>query len=757
MNTWKVSTHWGEKGDSLLSIFLNYGCIFFNSLDTEKIGHWWEARRGDLLLICDHSVPVAIAQMKTEFSYEEESDVKLYESIHRDIDGENVKIVICKAQFILFDKTAHQQPWGNMARMRFCRYEKYPDILRKTWDRLTEKESNGKFSIESRVYSLLPTIDNDAASPPLPLLSLYQYYQIPIYQRPYSWGECEIRRVFEDLKNSYFNDEEVTFMGTMQFSNAIQLSPIGDNNPKISYGVIDGQQRLTTFTIILCLLEKITGKSYDQSLEKRLITHVNRGSAQRDLEAFWAQLRECDYQEWEQFKTKWGVFGGSINPYLRNASCICGLLEEYFLSSVESDQMNPADVVDRAKQLYNYLENSLRFVVIETRAGLSKTLKIFNSINTAGLDLGVHDLFKLRLYEHRKNVGDGESIFDRISGIYEQVDEHNRQMGNKWWGHIHMWTVLEIYQRFLVVTHNMPRELYDVSMTRFFDRLFETILGTRKWEEFADYQNIQLDLADLERIVESLKTWSWEYITNEKLRIIHRFITQDTRYGNVWNYTVLALCFGAIKKEEMVDFHESLFKLLVPPSLCYAKRIYEVNSALLDVLRYMEQSQKGVQELHTLIEDGGLKGKAKEQFDAACNYELTAKTKWKNLVCRLVEYLKSDKKQSEDQMFNKPIDIEHIQCYTDKVDPVEVWETWKDELNKMGNLVILESSLNRSIGNDRNKKQAAYQNSGFVSVNKLANRVASWKLSDAEERKSIIKNLLWYYLSHKENDIANID
>ena len=725
-------------------MFLNYGCLFYdkNGWDVKTI---LKATTGDLVLVCDGETPVAIAKMQSPFFLYDDPDnrVKLCNTDYRSITDGGQVISICKAQIILFDNEQKRVDWGNDPQKRFCSYG-YPDYIKEKWDTLHAREGQGEFSIKSEVCSLTPSPDTQYK----PLISDKRFYRIPVYQRPYSWGDDEIRRVFEDMRASYQHDKEVTFMGTMQLSNGIYLSRKNDPNPQISYDIIDGQQRLTTFTIILCLLEKITGKSYDDSLEKRFITHVNRGSAQLDLEAFWTQLREFDYQGWEQFKMKWGAFGESINPYLRNAACICGLLEEYFLSPEENEQMPPADVVDRAKQLYAYLENSLRFVVIETRAGLSKTLKIFNSINTAGLDLGVHDLFKLRLYEHRKNVGDGESVFDRISGIYEQLDEHNRQMGDQGRWHLHMWTVLEVYQRFLVVTHGMSRELYGVSMPRFFDRLFETILGTRKWEEFANYQDLQLDLSDLEKIVKCMKIWAWKFNSDERLRIIHRFIIQDTRYISVWNYTILALCFDAITEDEIVEFHESLFKLLVPPSLYWSKGVSEMKSALVDTLKAIKQEKNGIQKLHSLIESGGLNGKAKNLFDDVCNkWQLTDKTKWKNLVCRLVEYLQSDKKQTEEQLFSW-IDIEHIQCYTDQSDRDKVWNEWGEELNKMGNLVILEGSLNRSIGNNHSKKKAAYSQSAFYSVKQLVEKVDNWKLSDAEARRQRLQIDLWEYLSN---------
>ena len=656
-------------------------------------------------------------------------------------------LVICKAHLILFedDNEKNWEDWHPDIQKRFCSYNHNPQKLKDTWDILSKREANGQFSIKSSVHTL-------ACTEKAPLLSDNIFYRIPVYQRPYSWGEDELRRVFEDLKIAYSQrDPEPVFMGTMQFSNGIKLS-LNNQSPQIFFDVIDGQQRLTSFMLLTCMLEQISGGESTPHKEKNLITHVNRGSAQKDLEEFWSYLSQAQYHDWKQYKQYWSEKTESINPYLRNASLICNLLEEHFLSSEEDDENQEAiDVVKTAKQLYAYMKDSLLFVVIETRAGLSKTLKIFNSINTAGLDLGVHDLFKLRLYEHCKNVGDGESVFDRISGIYEQVDELNRQMGDQGRWYLQMWTVLEVYQRFLVVKHDMPRGLYEVPMTRFFDRLFETILGTRKWEEFANYQNIQLDIADLEKIVECLKVWVREYNINEKLRIIHKFIIRDTRYWNVWNYTVLALCFGAIKKEEMVEFHEALFKLLVAPSLVAAKKLSAAISALVGILKSLTSPINGVQKLHSIIDKGGLIWDTKEQagngFNEVCQKELTSKPKWKNLVCRLVEYLQSDKKQTEEQLFSW-IDIEHIQCYTDQSDRDKVWNEWGEELNKMGNLVILEGSLNRSIGNNHSKKKAAYSQSAFYSAKQLVEKVDNWKLCDAVARREELQERLWNYLSN---------
>ena len=61
-------------------------------------------------------------------------------------------------------------------------------------------------------------------------------------------------------------------------------------------------------------------------------------------------------------------------------------------------------------------------VVVETVAGLSKTIKIFNTINTAGLDLNGDDLFKVRFYEYLRDTNKyGEDAFEKISNIYKTI------------------------------------------------------------------------------------------------------------------------------------------------------------------------------------------------------------------------------------------------------------------------------------------------------------------------------------------------
>ena len=70
-------------------------------------------------------------------------------------------------------------------------------------------------------------------------------YRIPQYQRPYKWGNEQIEQLWDDIFEAYENDIDNYFLGSV-----ITAKPL-DNSQYID--VVDGQQRLTTLMILLCL------------------------------------------------------------------------------------------------------------------------------------------------------------------------------------------------------------------------------------------------------------------------------------------------------------------------------------------------------------------------------------------------------------------------------------------------------------------------------------------------------------------------
>ena len=74
-------------------------------------------------------------------------------------------------------------------------------------------------------------------------------YSIPIYQRAYAWTEMEINTLIDDVYDYYVRDDsQKYYIGSLVVHT--------DNDDVIS--VIDGQQRLTTLSLVICYLKNET-------------------------------------------------------------------------------------------------------------------------------------------------------------------------------------------------------------------------------------------------------------------------------------------------------------------------------------------------------------------------------------------------------------------------------------------------------------------------------------------------------------------
>jgi len=90
----------------------------------------------------------------------------------------------------------------------------------------------------------------------LPFLKKSDQFIIPIYQRTYSWTEKECRQLWNDILRTGGNDAiSVHFMGSIVYIEH-GLFQVMDQPPLL---VIDGQQRLTTVTLLIAALAKALG------------------------------------------------------------------------------------------------------------------------------------------------------------------------------------------------------------------------------------------------------------------------------------------------------------------------------------------------------------------------------------------------------------------------------------------------------------------------------------------------------------------
>ncbi|MBK1835539.1 DUF262 domain-containing protein [Roseibacillus ishigakijimensis] len=102
-------------------------------------------------------------------------------------------------------------------------------------------------------------------------VKIFEYFNgekqslIPLFQRPYSWEQKHWKALWEDILQQYDpNDRSQHFMGAVVSVPAVS-KPVGVTK----HFVIDGQQRLTTLSILLAAIrEKCVSDGYEKTVAK---------------------------------------------------------------------------------------------------------------------------------------------------------------------------------------------------------------------------------------------------------------------------------------------------------------------------------------------------------------------------------------------------------------------------------------------------------------------------------------------------------
>ncbi|MEP2025411.1 DUF262 domain-containing HNH endonuclease family protein [Reichenbachiella sp.] len=600
-----------------------------------------------------------------------------------------------------------------------------------------------KFSIDAGTFTL-KTKDNNSQNS---ILDNEVMYEIPIFQRPYSWTEEQVRKFISDIFISFWgynklNQPEPMFIGTMQLT--------GIKKDK-TQEIIDGQQRLSTFLILLKVLSlkfpnatELTNIKFDW-----LLTKVNNGEQQSNLSKL-VELEELNTIPKE-----------TINQYLNNAKIIFTSLNVHI--EHQADDEPKFDI----SAFFEHLYYDIYFVVIQTEASLSKTLQIFDAINTTGLDLNAGDVFKIRMYEYLTKKGKGEEVFNEVSELYEKIDHRNKQFGKVI---TDIGGILSIYQQYLIARYKLPVVLYSFATNTFFDRLFETIFNINKWEHFknnVEEDKVTLCINELNDLIEVRFEWEEKWSSNDYGRLINKGLMHLwwwTRYGRFWNYVFVFLFKyknEPTRFEKLFDFTERLVKLYFFYSLVYQKSINKIsgqfNNDLLNLLihdRYENVISHIDERLHENIDE-------RNRFSEILNGDINYSSKVKNLICRLSALLEENFSTKDltiiqeviDKLFNEDIDIEHIQSYKDEDENkrAQIYDEWGSDLNSVGNLVVLERHINRSINNKEKKKLDRYFDSKHKIVNpKLVSHYkGGWNLAKCKSRKTEEVDKIISYLFDK--------
>lgn len=235
-------------------------------------------------------------------------------------------------------------------------------------------------------------------------------FLIPLYQRKYAWkAEPQLELLWEDITRSVkrLMDDRSTL--TPHFMGAMVIAQVKTFGKEVqAFEIIDGQQRLTTFQLLLAALRDVAkenGSRYEDEIQKYLVNDGIMEHPQVERFKLWPSLTDR-----RSFVTiidpnadvdEYGPPPIDEDGFVRRSVAA----HAYLKDKIEK-HVSEAGSFDEHKLeiLFEALKEGLAIVSIELEGG-DDPQTIFETLNSRGVDLSASDLMRNFIFQRAKGLG----------------------------------------------------------------------------------------------------------------------------------------------------------------------------------------------------------------------------------------------------------------------------------------------------------------------------------------------------------------
>lgn len=218
-------------------------------------------------------------------------------------------------------------------------------------------------------------------------------FEMPSHQRPYAWTTEETDELLRDLWAALDNHDEAYFLGSIVLI----------RNPNSgSYQVIDGQQRLTTLTMLFCVLRELSDDPESKdSLDIYVREKGNRFAGSRDR--FRLSIRQRDNEFFRENVQK----SDRLSDFIQKGNKFSTDSQKKIFDNVSSlwEQLK-GESTERRDALSEFIIQHCYLVVV-TASSITSAHRIFSVLNARGMNLEATDILKAEvLGEVKRNKED---------------------------------------------------------------------------------------------------------------------------------------------------------------------------------------------------------------------------------------------------------------------------------------------------------------------------------------------------------------
>ena len=546
----------------------------------------------------------------------------------------------------------------------------------------------------------------DAQGMPIKKLLMDGKYIIPDYQREYDWDDEQIFEFVEDI-NEISNDESY-FIGHMVFE--------GKRNGAY-FVVIDGQQRITTITILLCCIRDIFYERNENDL----------GNGINDKYIFFIN---DDNQKFARLENKmpYPVLQARVLniPNEKNKTIVpIKNGEKKIISAYDNLYDSFKDyTIEQLKSLRDKILNLETVSVVAE--GVSNACTIFMTLNSTGKDLTSLDLVKSLLFSKYRKISLVNEPNDTWKKIVDNTRQNSKFLNNFYASRYKKVSDRKIFKEVEKTIKNLQSNDGEAGANVFLKQMLE---DSEIFKLINDPTPTNFNKVDYD-IYESI----YALIKQFKIQVANSFLIaliRDYRAGAISK----KMCIMVLSAMERFHFINNAVcsKRSSGIDLLYAKFACDLYHAT------TKQSKHVI--INRVCQDLLAKIADKSDFNASVDSKLY--------------YIKSDEKQKElvkyvltklERKQNKhsipfATSIEHVYPET----PQKMTLADPNLIKNIGNLVILEDDINSKIGNKEynDKKKYVLEHSKMITAKHLFKTYKNWTDIEIKQRREDLINELY--------------
>ena len=581
------------------------------------------------------------------------------------------------------------------------------------------------------------------------------FYIVPDYQREYVWTDKEVQQLLEDI------NEQIDAGSTREyFIGTVLVSPTDQKN---HYEVIDGQQRLTTFFLLLCALKHVFQGEPQRQVVSGLISTSYTDS---DGETRTSLKLEPRYENASDVMTKLvdldtdpqsvraGIQAAGIPSFgsLENLVNAYGTLYRYLKDNY--------DDAPKLKKYWGYLANNVVFIQIST--DVSSALKIFETINERGVGLNPMDLLKNLLFTQVK-----QTQFTQLKDEWKKITKPLEKEKEK---------PLRFLRYFLMANYVIKNDRGDAVVRE--DEIYDWFVEKDN-AALCDYANKPFEF--VRKVIRSVEHYLafGNGVGNDGKPSLPMDSLKRLAGGAFSLHYVLLLAAAALPKPLFDHFVTQLesFLFYYIFTKTPTKDLERNFSLWADELRTIAAVTDPVKQraaLNAFVADrfeSNMAAKSPELSDALKRFSLYTMQQYRTryLLARLTQHVDMAFSGVKSPGSLEPytiLEIEHILPDTPTAELRQKWAAenpaagYDDYKNRLGNLTLLEKPINIVAGNDfYTAKQAEYrkssnyltrslveltsvgQNTSISRINEKLEAFPAWDAASIEKRHGMLMAL----------------